>query len=65
MEKMSLEVNKSYLDKAGNMVTITSICVEVSTGGEIETVLVVHANDKFYWLRLPHDNEIVKTWRTS
>lgn len=65
MNKLSLEVNKSYLDKSDATVTITSICVEVLDTGEIETVLVVHANDKFYWLRLPQDNAIIKTWRTT
>lgn len=65
MDKISLEVSKSYRDKDGNTLTITNICVEVAATGEIETVLVVHVNDEFCWLRLPADNDTITTWRKT
>jgi hypothetical protein len=63
MDKVNLEINKSYLDSDGNTFAVTSICVEVSSNGDICTVIVATSAGEFYWFRLPADEAKVKTWR--
>ena len=62
MEKVSLEVGKKYQDANSNTFVITSICVEVLSNGDIDTVIAVTADGEFYWFRLPIDEEKIKTW---
>lgn len=65
MGKISLEANKNYCNEDSSLVTIKSICVDILSTGEIETVLVVYLEGELYWLRLPVANETIKTWRRA